>query len=107
MNSFRLNQQSSTLYSIVVMSSMLTCLPPSNSNADGVNKNSENKKYYIGSNSSTYSDYTASPQNFELKNNSFEQAIAGFYSKLLESQESLGEEFEEILFGNLWELYED
>lgn len=35
-----------------------------------------------------------------------EIAIANFYKTLLISQEPLGAEFEKVLYGNLWELYE-
>jgi len=32
--------------------------------------------------------------------------INGFYSKLLNEQESLGQEFERVVHQNLWDLYE-
>lgn len=31
--------------------------------------------------------------------------LIDFYSRLLASQQRLGAEFEEVLYGNLWELY--
>lgn len=35
----------------------------------------------------------------------FEGTVAAFYSTLLAEQEPLGKEFEQVLYGNLWELY--
>jgi hypothetical protein len=37
----------------------------------------------------------------------FEGSMTNFYAKLLAQQESLGAEFEKILYANLWEMYED
>lgn len=36
----------------------------------------------------------------------FEEAVSSFYAQLIESQESLGQEFERVLHENLWDLYE-
>lgn len=36
----------------------------------------------------------------------FEEAVSSFYAQLVESQESLGQEFEQVLHENLWDLYE-
>lgn len=41
------------------------------------------------------------------KVDNFEQVIHDFYSELLAHQEPLGEQFEAVLFNNLWDLYED
>ena len=35
----------------------------------------------------------------------FEEKIADFYADLLFKQEPLGEEFEKVLYENLWDLY--
>jgi hypothetical protein len=32
--------------------------------------------------------------------------ISNFYASLLEQSEPIGREFEEVLYGNLWDLYE-
>jgi hypothetical protein len=39
------------------------------------------------------------------ENLEFEGAIARFYSKLLNDQEPLGQQFEQVLHANLWDLY--
>lgn len=35
----------------------------------------------------------------------FFETLSEFYRNLLDSQESLGEEFSEILYENLWDFY--
>ena len=37
---------------------------------------------------------------------SFIKTIQNFYNKLVFDQEPLGEEFEKVLYNNIWELYE-
>ena len=44
--------------------------------------------------------------NYYQGSDPFEVAVSNFYTTLLSSQESLGAEFEKVLYGNLWELYE-
>jgi hypothetical protein len=34
-----------------------------------------------------------------------EEPLVGFFSTLLSSQQRLGEEFEQVLYDNLWDLY--
>jgi len=41
---------------------------------------------------------------YESSSFSFEENIASFYAQLLDMQEPLGEEFEAVLYDNLWEL---
>jgi hypothetical protein len=36
----------------------------------------------------------------------FEGAITAFYATLLAKQQPLGQEFEKVLYDNLWDLYE-
>jgi hypothetical protein len=110
MNKFSLNQQSSTVGSIVIMSGILACQSlPNEMNKIYSNSRFEKENYVLGNSSSTFSEYgfTKSLFNPELNNDKLEQVITVFYSKLLANQEPLGEEFEEVLFNNLWELYED
>lgn len=42
---------------------------------------------------------------FEVE--AFEREVAQFYGTLQSQQESLGEDFEKVLFDNLWDLYAD
>jgi hypothetical protein len=42
---------------------------------------------------------------YELSNLDFGKALSAFYSNLLARQESLGQEFEKVLYDNLWDLY--
>jgi hypothetical protein len=39
-------------------------------------------------------------------NTEFEDVITNFFTKLSSSQEALGTEFEQVLFDNLWDLYQ-
>jgi len=36
----------------------------------------------------------------------FVEIVSNFYAQLLENQEPLGQEFEQVLYDNLWDLYE-
>jgi len=107
MNEFRINQQPSTLSSVVIMSSILACccLPNKIHSDSTIIKN---EPYILNNNSSTFSEYgnfSKTSKNEEISEY-FKQTVGEFYSNLLLSQENLGEEFESVLFNNLWELYE-
>ncbi len=64
--------------------------------------------YNVHRNTGTYSQlqnmFTGAYQKHQLD---FESTIASLYASLLAKQESLGEDFEKILYDNLWELYVD
>lgn len=57
-------------------------------------------------NSPTYNSFASISGDYTLSDLSFEQVTTNFYSKLLASQERLGEAFEKVLNENLWDLYE-
>lgn len=44
-------------------------------------------------------------QEEEQKSKTDDETIEEFFKVLLSNQEPLGEEFEKVLFENLWELY--
>lgn len=44
--------------------------------------------------------------NYYQGSDPFEKTVSIFYTTLLSSQESLGAEFEKVLYSKLWELYE-
>ena len=37
----------------------------------------------------------------------FEEEVADVYADLEEAQETLGSDFEEVLYDNLWDLYQE
>jgi len=42
---------------------------------------------------------------FDTSTSNFEFSVSSFYADLLSKQEPLGEEFEKVLYDNLWNLY--
>ena len=107
MSNFILNQQPSTIGSVIIMSGMLV----------GQALFSDIDKVYVNDTfkneadtSGTFSEYSQITNNhlqYKPTKDVFEKSIMGFYTRLLASQEPLGTEFEEVLFDNLWDLYED
>ncbi|WP_394752479.1 hypothetical protein [Crenothrix sp.] len=110
MNKFSLNQQSSTFGSVIIMWGILACqLLPISENKTNSAREFKKENNISDNSNSTYSEYnsfTKSNFKYEIVNANFEQIISEFYSKFLINQEPLGEEFESILFNNLWDLYE-
>lgn len=39
--------------------------------------------------------------------NEFGEKLVSFYEELINIQEELGEEFSQVLFDNIWDLYEE
>jgi hypothetical protein len=64
--------------------------------------------YKVYKQDSSYDSFT-NPISGELKmvTDDFEQEITFFFSKLSASQQTLGKKFEDALFKNLWNLYEN
>lgn len=67
-------------------------------------------------NPKVYSSLATSPTMDQVRNaltgeysqqiDSFEVALVNIYSNLIATQETLGIEFEKVLYDNLWDLYE-
>ena len=78
--------------------------------AMGINTNPESyltNNSYIYNHTSTLDQYN-NPLTREFKNSDelLQSKVTEFYSTLLAVQEPLGEEFERVLYNNLWDLYE-
>ena len=56
---------------------------------------------------STYNKYVVSSRSsLKQESTSFEGDVTDFFQKLSAEQEPLGREFEQVLFDNLWDLYQ-
>ena len=67
----------------------------------------ELEKYTADMFSPTYQDLSPSyNQHNEMNNLEFARKTGVFYADLTNRQESLGKEFDKVLYNNLWELYE-
>lgn len=105
MNRLNFNRQSSTIGNIVIVSGLLATGMMLENSSDIT---TPSKPYELKINSSTFSNYgnkSLSENTGTISQNSFEQVVSGFYISLLESQETLGEDFEKVLYENLWDLY--
>ena len=111
MNSYCINQEPDTVASIAIRGILSThCL------ANQMNVNREDIKrrplyihdvYHSFATPATFDNCrTIVTGKYQQENDQFEVNVARFYTKLLDSQESLGAEFEKILRENLWNLYE-
>jgi len=111
MNKLMSGHQSSTLSSIVVISGMFVCQHiPIETNKIYLKDAAKKEMFVVDNSNSTYSQYGGGRVNdipqIKLMDGNFEKKMGQFYAKLLADQEPLGEEFEAVLFNNLWNLYE-
>ena len=51
-------------------------------------------------------DFVSSRSSLKQESTSFEGDVTNFFQKLTAEQEPLGREFEQVLFDNLWDLYQ-
>ena len=51
-------------------------------------------------------DFVSSRSSLKQESTSFEGDVTDFFQKLSAEQEPLGREFEQVLFDNLWDLYQ-
>lgn len=107
-------RQTPQTISTVVIAGMLagTFLP-----ADWDSVPSQSILPFSASNNYAYS-YRGTPLTYELSKNvltgyypssvetTFEAVVTSFFEELSSTQESLGYEFEQVLFENLWDLYQ-
>ena len=110
MSDIRYNSASST-YSQVLMAGLFTFgalnVSPTNVERMSGGLTLSRSSYSTDGSSATYDsirggitgEYDCTPVRFE-------QAVGNFYASLLSSQESLGVEFQKVLYDNLWDLYE-
>lgn len=102
--SFLLNNSLARYSSIVLGISCATASIPM-SNVLEVTESAHVKLQSSTQNYSTSGSYT-SHIDTPVKHVDVDLALESFYEELYQSQESLGPEFKEALFDNLWDLYE-
>lgn len=110
MNEIRYNFASSTMSSVVMAG--LFSMAGLNAPHERVMQMTDvhpvlGNTYSSGGRGATFDSFRGSiTGQYDLSPIKFEQAVGNFYARLLSSQEPLGEEFEKVLFDNLWDLYE-
>lgn len=107
MTSYHIKNSSMTLGSISIAGILATQLlaPPSNE-FQKLPLVPNNAHYVTSANSHTFGQYANMfTGKFERGPSQFEASVSHFYAQLLAHQEPLGKEFEEALYGNLWDLY--
>jgi len=109
-NLYSINQESFTVSSVVLMGVLATQLTCAAAQAEPMKEDMliNNQPYQEHTQSSTLSQYN-NPVGGVLIDNIDELLVAsvtGFYEQLMYSQESLGNEFEQVLNDNIWDLYE-
>ena len=100
MNNFCFAQTQSTFSQLTITVSVLACI----SNKLTITLDKENPIFdspykWVGVNP------TYSLEKIKIRD-PFEEDLTKFYSILLENQQPLGNDFEKILYDNLWDLYQ-
>lgn len=110
MNKISYNVASSTLSTVVMAgllsSQWLNVLPENLTQPKDV-PHLLPASYFAGSSGATFDMFRGSVTGqYDHTPIRFEHAIESFYVQLVANQESLGADFEKLLFDNLWDLYE-
>ena len=64
--------------------------------------------YETSANLPSHSHVKVTPQDFEKNIDcQFVETVSSFYEQLVKKQEPLGQEFEQVLLDNIWDLYEE
>jgi len=96
----------STVFAVWIIAQAVHGVPAHNVAAEHPKPLLQNA-YSLDSNKSTYGRYSTSiTGEYNIVPNGFEQSVGDFYARLLHSQEPLGNEFEKVLYENIWDLYE-
>ncbi|MDF1583700.1 MAG: hypothetical protein RQ733_10075 [Methyloprofundus sp.] len=110
MNKLEINQTSSTFkLGPLIIASALSGIPTTNKIAQNSLPNNSIDAYASNSSSSTFSEHLKLQKNsidYTFNKNTFEQVASDFYSELQKKQEPLEQDFEIVLYDNLWNLYE-
>lgn len=113
MNKYHTKQTSRTLGTVVMVGMLAsTLLPP-----DRSHEPPSNTPHFSGGNNYAFAFRGTSPTHEPSKNilnghysssieTTFETVVTSFFEKLSSNQELLGHEFEQVLFENLWDLYQ-
>ena len=110
MNEIRYNFMPSTMSNVVMaglFSMAVWNTPPEKIAATWEANPFSGKTYMSGGGGATFDSFRGRiTGQYDLSPIQFERAVGNFYARLLSSQESLGLEFQKVLFDNLWDLYE-
>ncbi|MGB4812912.1 MAG: hypothetical protein WBP13_10610 [Methylophilaceae bacterium] len=109
MNEFYFSQTSSTFSYVLLAAGLIANQHPTFTNRHEITyqKGLLQAPYSSNGNESTYNSMRgviSGSYDSNVKN--YEQSVSVFYEKLLAHQESLGSDFEKILYENIWNLYE-
>ncbi|MGZ8195643.1 MAG: hypothetical protein ACXWTH_08475 [Methylosarcina sp.] len=114
MNKYHTEQTSRTLGTVMIAGMLAGTFLPSDCNNI---EPSSSTPYFPASNNYAFASHGTSPTH-ELNKNIltghypsseetiFEAVVTRFYEELSSNQEALGQEFERVLFENLWDLYQ-
>lgn len=113
MNKYHTEQTSRTLGTVMIAGMLVSTFLPSDCN----NEPSSSTPYFSESNNYVFASYGTSLTHEPSKNiltghypsyeeTKFEAVVTRFYEELSSNQEVLGHEFEQVLFENLWDLYQ-
>ncbi len=111
MNNYSIKQTSMTACNIVV-SGVLASQGLAHANApeapDATPQGLSTLPYEIHANTPSFSQLGNLYYDSQLQaiDQEFVETVSNFYAQLLENQEPLGQEFEQVLHNNLWDLYE-
>jgi hypothetical protein len=114
MNSYSIKQLPRTVGSTITIAGILAaqCLTPNTNtlieSRESLEDISQKRDYQTISTSSTYGNFN-NPITGDFQKvvkHNFESIVSNFYANLLSNQIPLGNEFEKILYENLWDLYE-
>lgn len=112
MNNYHIDQTSRTLSRVAIAGILVgSCLP-----YDRNNEPSPNTAYSLAGENYTSAHYGTSPTHDQKQNiltghpksyeeTKFEAVLTNFYEQLSSNQEVLGHEFEQVLYENIWDLY--
>ncbi|MFA6972632.1 MAG: hypothetical protein WC208_14715 [Gallionella sp.] len=111
MNNISYGQVSSTFSHVLLTAGFLALLQGTTMQNDNFADRNINgllhSMYVAGDNKPTFNTVgSLVVGSYDLTINELENSVSNFYSRLLASQESLGAEFEKVLYANLWDLYE-
>ena len=111
MNKISYGQVSSTFSNVLITAGFLALLQGTAMQNDNFADHNINgllqSRYVAGDHKPTFNTVGSSVVgSYDLTIDALESSVSNFYSRLLVSQESLGAEFEKVLYANLWDLYE-
>jgi len=111
MNNYSTKQTSHTIGSITIAGIFATQFFAAHGfiqQQESIENVSHNRDYQTLSTPSTFDNYKnpLTGEYTKFGGNQFEMVVSDFYLKLLTNHKPLGEEFEKILYENIWDLYE-